>query len=109
MRRIEWGVVRPAWETQVRSEGLVYLDTELPAGGIVKYWREGPYYEFSADKAPAGVRLPCAAFHREHHAELLHRRIVALGGARFQRGKKGRTDLIGQRVILAKGAIDVRH
>jgi glutathionylspermidine synthase len=47
MRRIETGIVRPAWEAQVASEGLVFLDTELPDGEVVKYWREGPYYEFS--------------------------------------------------------------
>lgn len=50
MRRVESGIVRPAWETQVRSDGLVYLDTHLPDGEVVKYWREGPYYEFAADE-----------------------------------------------------------
>jgi glutathionylspermidine synthase len=47
---VDVGIVRPAWETQVRSDGLVYLDTELPDGEIIKYWREGPYYEFDPDE-----------------------------------------------------------
>jgi glutathionylspermidine synthase len=50
MRRVESGLVRPGWEDQVRRDGLVFLDTELPDGGIVKYWREGPYYEFSTEE-----------------------------------------------------------
>jgi glutathionylspermidine synthase len=50
VRRVDVGIVRPAWETQVRSDGLVYLDTETPDGEIIKYWREGPYYEFDADE-----------------------------------------------------------
>ncbi|MEV4759579.1 glutathionylspermidine synthase family protein [Micromonospora sp. NPDC049559] len=48
MRRVPTGTVRPGWEEQVARDGLVFLDSQLPGGEVVKYWREGPYYEFSA-------------------------------------------------------------
>ena len=62
MRRVDCGIVRPAWEHHVRTDGLVFLDTELPSGEIVKYWREGPYYEFSADEVDELERHTAAIF-----------------------------------------------
>ncbi|GAA2515269.1 glutathionylspermidine synthase family protein [Pilimelia columellifera] len=50
MRRIPHGTVRPGWESLVRADGLVFLDTTLPDGAITKYWREGPYYELTGDE-----------------------------------------------------------
>ncbi len=48
MKRIHEGKPRGGWETQVRSEGLVYLDSTDPDGNPVKYWREGPYYTLTS-------------------------------------------------------------
>ena len=48
MRRIESGVVRPGWEAEIEAQGLVYNRTELPGGSARSYWREGPFYDFSA-------------------------------------------------------------
>ncbi len=47
MRRIESGVVRPGWEAEIESQGLVYNRTHLPGGEVRSYWREGPFYDFS--------------------------------------------------------------
>jgi glutathionylspermidine synthase len=51
MRRIASGVVRPNWRDIIAGQGLVYNDTTLPSGEVVAYWREGPFYDFSAAEA----------------------------------------------------------
>lgn len=48
MRRIPDGVVRNDWRQLIRSQGLIYNDTDLPDGTVASYWREGPFYTFSA-------------------------------------------------------------
>ena len=44
---IESGIVRPGWEAEIESQGLVYNRTEVPGGEVRSYWREGPFYDFS--------------------------------------------------------------
>lgn len=36
--------MRPNWHTQVQTDGLVYVDTELAPGDVVSYWRESEHY-----------------------------------------------------------------
>ncbi|GAB3797400.1 glutathionylspermidine synthase family protein [Micromonospora zhanjiangensis] len=43
MRR-EDSAPRPDWDATVRGQGLVYVDTELPDGGIMSYWDETACY-----------------------------------------------------------------
>ena len=37
----ESGVVRPGWEAEIETQGLVYNKTDLPGGEFRSYWREG--------------------------------------------------------------------
>jgi glutathionylspermidine synthase len=48
VRRVAYGPVREGWRLTNYSLGLTYNDTELPDGTMASYWREGPYYEFTA-------------------------------------------------------------
>jgi glutathionylspermidine synthase len=48
VRRIAAGAVRPGWRDIIAGQGLVYNDTTLPTGEVVSYWREGPFYDFTA-------------------------------------------------------------
>jgi glutathionylspermidine synthase len=50
VRRVATGVVRPRWRETVAGQGLIYNDTLLPSGETVSYWREGPFYDFTADE-----------------------------------------------------------
>jgi glutathionylspermidine synthase len=50
VNRIESGVVRPGWEAEIESQGLVYNRTEVPGGEVRSYWREGPFYDFTSDE-----------------------------------------------------------
>jgi glutathionylspermidine synthase len=58
---------RPDWDATVRSQGLVYIDTELPDGGIASYWDETAAYVFELDEV---LRL-------EEATQELHRMAVA--------------------------------
>jgi glutathionylspermidine synthase len=58
---------RPGWDATIRSQGLVYVDTELPDGGIMSYWDETAAYAFDLDEV---LRL-------EEATEELHRMSVA--------------------------------
>ena len=53
MRRITAGAVRPDWRETIARQGLVYNDTALPTGEVVSYWREGPFYDFTAAQVEA--------------------------------------------------------
>ncbi|MBM0225423.1 glutathionylspermidine synthase family protein [Micromonospora sp. ATA51] len=66
MRR-EASTPRPGWDATIRSQGLVYVDTELPDGGIMSYWDETAAYAFALDEV---LRL-------EEATEELHRMSVA--------------------------------
>lgn len=44
MKRFANGPTRPNWHELVRTQGLVYVDTVLPSGETVSYWRERQYY-----------------------------------------------------------------
>ncbi|WBB92907.1 glutathionylspermidine synthase family protein [Verrucosispora sp. WMMC514] len=66
MRR-ETTAPRPDWDTTVREQGLVYVDTELPDGGVMSYWDETATYAFELDEV---LRL-------EEATEELHRMSVA--------------------------------
>jgi glutathionylspermidine synthase len=69
MRRIATGAVRPAWQARIAAAGLTYNDTELPDGGSLSYWREGPFYEFTLSEVE----------YLESCAATLHRMCVAAG------------------------------
>ncbi|MEO3777019.1 glutathionylspermidine synthase family protein [Micromonospora sp. B11E3] len=58
---------RPGWDAAVRSQGLVYIDTELPDGEIMSYWDETAAYAFELDEV---LRL-------EEATEELHRMSLA--------------------------------
>ena len=58
---------RPDWDATIRAQGLVYVDTELPDGGIMSYWDETAAYAFDLDEV---LRLEAAT-------EELHRMSVA--------------------------------
>ncbi|WP_428963413.1 glutathionylspermidine synthase family protein [Micromonospora fluostatini] len=58
---------RPGWNDTVREQGLVYVDTELPGGGVMSYWDESAAYAFDLDEV---LRL-------EEATEELHRMSVA--------------------------------
>ena len=58
---------RPGWDSTIRSQGLVYVDTELPDGGVMSYWNETAAYAFELDEV---LRL-------EEATEELHRMSVA--------------------------------
>ena len=47
MHRHENGALRPGWQAQIRSEGLVYSRTRV-GDSDVSYWREAQYYSFSS-------------------------------------------------------------
>ncbi|SBT48282.1 glutathionylspermidine synthase family protein [Micromonospora auratinigra] len=66
MRR-EASTPRPDWDATIRSQGLVYVDTELPDGEIMSYWDETAAYSFELDEV---LRL-------EEATEELHRMSVA--------------------------------
>ncbi|NGM14590.1 glutathionylspermidine synthase family protein [Verrucosispora sioxanthis] len=66
MRR-ETTTPRPDWDTTIREQGLVYVDTELPDGGVMSYWDETATYAFELDEV---LRL-------EEATEELHRMSVA--------------------------------
>ena len=66
MRR-ETVTPRTDWDATIRSQGLVYVDTELPDGGIMSYWDETAAYAFDLDEV---LRL-------EEATEELHRMSVA--------------------------------
>ncbi|MEG3634219.1 glutathionylspermidine synthase family protein [Micromonospora palythoicola] len=66
MRR-ETTAPRPDWDTTIREQGLVYVDTELPDGGVMSYWDETATYAFELDEV---LRL-------EEATEELHRMSVA--------------------------------
>ena len=42
--------MRPGWEAEIESQGLVYNRTQVPGGEVRSYWREGPFYDFSMDE-----------------------------------------------------------
>ncbi|MFV2099706.1 glutathionylspermidine synthase family protein [Micromonospora sp. LOL_024] len=65
MRR-EQTTPRPGWDTTIREQGLVYVDTELPDGGVMSYWDESAAYAFELDEV---LRL-------EEATEELHRMSV---------------------------------
>lgn len=46
MRRHENGSLRPGWQAQIESEGLVYSVTRV-GNHDVSYWREAQYYSFT--------------------------------------------------------------
>ncbi len=46
MRRHEDGVLRPGWEAQIATDGLVYNET-LTGRGAMSYWREAQYYSLT--------------------------------------------------------------
>ncbi len=46
MRRHEDGALRPGWEAQIASDGLVYNET-LTGRGATSYWREAQYYSLT--------------------------------------------------------------
>ncbi|GGM31664.1 putative glutathionylspermidine synthase [Micromonospora sonchi] len=58
---------RPDWDATIRAQGLVYVDTELPDGGVMSYWDETAAYAFELDEV---LRL-------EEATEELHRMSVA--------------------------------
>lgn len=66
MRR-ETVTPRPDWDTTIREQGLVYVDTELPDGGVMSYWDETAAYVFDLDEV---LRL-------EEATEELHRMSLA--------------------------------
>ncbi|MEU1843250.1 glutathionylspermidine synthase family protein [Micromonospora sediminicola] len=66
MRR-EASTPRPDWDDTIRTQGLVYVDTELPDGEIMSYWDETAAYSFTLDEV---LRL-------EEATEELHRMSVA--------------------------------
>ncbi|BCJ66151.1 glutathionylspermidine synthase family protein [Polymorphospora rubra] len=66
MRR-EASTPRPDWDTTVRAQGLVYIDTELPDGGLMSYWDETACYRLELDEV---LRL-------EEATDELHRMAVA--------------------------------
>ncbi|MFG1799049.1 glutathionylspermidine synthase family protein [Micromonospora carbonacea] len=76
MRR-EAATPRADWDATVRSQGLVYVDTELPDGGIVSYWDETAAYVFGLEEV---LRL------EEATAEL-HRMCVAAAEHVVARGR----------------------
>ncbi|WP_431972946.1 glutathionylspermidine synthase family protein [Micromonospora haikouensis] len=76
MRR-EAATPRADWDATVRSQGLVYIDTELPDGGIVSYWDETAAYVFGLEEV---LRL------EEATAEL-HRMCVAAAEHVVARGR----------------------
>jgi glutathionylspermidine synthase len=47
MQRIEGGPVRPDFMTQVRNEGLAYVETVDPEGNTFSYWREGEFLKLT--------------------------------------------------------------
>lgn len=53
MRRITTGAIRPGWRETLAHQGLIYNSTDLPAGGTMSYWREGPFYDFTAAQVEA--------------------------------------------------------
>ncbi|WDZ85496.1 glutathionylspermidine synthase family protein [Micromonospora cathayae] len=58
---------RAGWNETIREQGLIYVDTELPDGGIMSYWDETAGYAFELDEV---LRL-------EEATEELHRMSVA--------------------------------
>ncbi|EEP71899.1 glutathionylspermidine synthase [Micromonospora sp. ATCC 39149] len=76
MRR-EAATPRPGWDATVRSQGLVYVDTELPDGGIMSYWDETAAYVLGLEEV---LRL------EEATAEL-HRMCVAAAEHVVARGR----------------------
>ncbi|WP_433530037.1 glutathionylspermidine synthase family protein [Micromonospora sp. CA-263727] len=58
---------RPDWDATIRAQGLVYVDTELPDGGMMSYWDETGAYAFELAEV---LRL-------EEATEELHRMSVA--------------------------------
>ncbi|MDG4768172.1 glutathionylspermidine synthase family protein [Solwaraspora sp. WMMD406] len=66
MRR-ELSRLRADWDATVRAQGLVYVDTELPSGGVMSYWDESACYAFDLAEV---LRL-------EEATEELHRMAVA--------------------------------
>ncbi|WP_328342610.1 glutathionylspermidine synthase family protein [Micromonospora sp. NBC_00421] len=58
---------RPDFASVIRSQGLVYADTELPDGELMSYWDESAAYAFDLDEV---LRL-------EKATEELHRMSVA--------------------------------
>jgi glutathionylspermidine synthase len=65
--RREAATPRPGWDATVRSQGLVYVDTELPDGEVMSYWDETAAYVLGLEEV---LRL------EEATAEL-HRMSVA--------------------------------
>lgn len=49
MRRLQWDP-RPGWDATVRSQGLVFIDTELPDGQVMSYWDESACYQLDLDE-----------------------------------------------------------
>lgn len=49
MRRLAWDP-RPDWDATVRSQGLVFIDTELPGGRVMSYWDESACYRLDLDE-----------------------------------------------------------
>lgn len=66
MRRVA-ATPRPGWDATIREQGLIYVDTELPDGGVMSYWDETAAYAFELDEV---LRL-------EEATEELHRMSVA--------------------------------
>lgn len=84
MRRITHGPKRQDYVDVVRSQGLVYVDTTLPDGKLISYWREGQYYALTNGETKligeaAGVLYQAFVeagnhilrFEHEHHARHL--------------------------------------
>lgn len=67
---------RPGWDTTVRAQGLVYVDTELPGGQVMSYWDETACYELTLDEV-----LRLEAVTEELHRMCLHaaRHVVTTG------------------------------
>lgn len=60
---------RPQWRDTIRSQGLVYSETELADGTVIDYWNETAAYEFTSDEV----------LHLEDVVEDLHRKSVEAG------------------------------
>lgn len=80
MRRVANGVVRPGWREAIAAQGLVYNETPGPGGEIVSYWRDGPFYDFTAGEVEA--------LHTD--AETLFEMCVAAGDHILENGLLGR-------------------
>jgi len=80
VRRVATGKIRPQWRETIARQGLVYNDSTLPTGEVVSYWREGPFYDFTA----AEVDDLHAA------AETLFEMCIAAGDHMLENGYLGR-------------------